>query len=243
VGSIKDIISSTAHRPWDIPAGKWKYYQEWNNALFLHWKVSVKQLEIFVPPHFPIDTFEGDAYISLVIFKMQKIRPRGLPAFSFISDFHEINVRTYVNRDGKPGVYFLSMEGARQLSVFIAKFLSGLPYYSSAIQLNNIDKKRTYLSSNKNKGFQLEAVFIEKDDRTKTALDHWLTERYCLYFDRGKKAYRYDIHHAPWALKEVEMLSLKTNYVFGELSLHDKPQLAQYADGVKVVAWKKVRLK
>jgi hypothetical protein len=33
------LLTATAHRPYLLPAGPWRYYQEWNEALFLHWRV------------------------------------------------------------------------------------------------------------------------------------------------------------------------------------------------------------
>jgi uncharacterized protein len=99
-----EILCQVLHRPYDMPTAPWSYYQEWNNALFLHWKVPAAEMNRLLPPPLQADVFEGDAWISLVPFTMQKIRPRGLPAVKVLSDFHEINLRTYVTRDNKPGV-------------------------------------------------------------------------------------------------------------------------------------------
>jgi uncharacterized protein len=56
----------------------------------------------------PIDTYEGTAYVGIVPFHMTGIRLRGLPPIPFTDRFPELNVRTYVTLDGKPGVYFFS---------------------------------------------------------------------------------------------------------------------------------------
>ncbi len=65
---IRDLLKATTHRPWDLPEGKWKYYQEWNNAVFLHWKVDIADLRKFVPEDLEIDLFEGRPWVSLVAF-------------------------------------------------------------------------------------------------------------------------------------------------------------------------------
>ncbi len=130
---IDDILSETKHRSFNYPKNKWRYYQEWNNALFLHWKVPFDALRNLVPQDLNLDTYDGEVYVSLVAFTMQKIRPRNLPAIKFISDFDEINVRTYIDNNNKKGVYFLNIEAEKQLSAFIAKTLSGLPYEKSNI--------------------------------------------------------------------------------------------------------------
>src|SRR5581483_12444548 len=131
--NIAAILSSTSHRPYELPVTQWKYYQEWNQALFLHWKVPLAVLRKYVPEQLHIDDFNGDYYVSLVAFTMQKIRPRNLPAVKFLSNFHEINIRTYIDNGNKKGVYFLSMEAGKLLSTFVAKKLSGLPYEKSVI--------------------------------------------------------------------------------------------------------------
>lgn len=126
--SIDAIINSIDHRPWELPATRWTYYQEWNRALFLHWKVPQDLLRPLVPPGLELDVHDGETWVSLVAFTMEQIRPRGLPAVGFVSNFEEINLRTYVRVGNKPGVYFLSIEAGNVLSAFIARNLSGLPY-------------------------------------------------------------------------------------------------------------------
>lgn len=237
---IDEILSATAHRPYDMPGSKWTYYQEWNNALFLHWKVPLEALRKLVPEQLIIDTFEDGAYISIVAFTMQQIRPRNLPAVKVISDFEEVNVRTYINNDGKKGVYFLNIEAAKKLSAYIAKALSGLPYEKSQM-------KRTgsqFQSVNKRKGFHLSANFdIQAIHSTKTALDKWLTERYCLYADINNDIYRYDIHHKEWELNKVMLEKLDLHYHFGNLEFGNRaPDLIHYSPGVKVVAWNKTKI-
>lgn len=133
MAKLKDILSSTSHREYDYPKQPWVYYQEWNRALFLHWEVSVDFLQELVPQEITIDTIKEKAYVSIVPFTMEKIRPKYLPAVGFISNFHEINVRTYVEHNGKKGVYFLNIEAKKLISAFVSKQLSGLPYEKAKI--------------------------------------------------------------------------------------------------------------
>ena len=234
---IDDILSTTSHRPFALPVGQWKYYQEWNNVLFFHWKIPFGILRKFVPESFNIDTFDGICYVSLVAFTMQKIRPKNLPSISFISDFDEINLRTYIDNDNKKGVYFLNIEAGKLLSTFIAKSLSGLPYEKANIK--RTDKK--YKSTNTKKDFHLDTEFeIKQELENKTELDKWLTERYCLYLDEGNEFYRYDIHHKEWKIKNIDIRRLKLNYKIGDINLSDRqPVLTHYSEGVKVIAWRR----
>lgn len=234
---IDELLLDIDHRPFELPIGSWQYYQEWNNALFFHWTIPYEILRKSVPENFKIDSFNGNCYVSLVAFTMEKIRPKFLPSISLISDFHEINLRTYIDNNNKKGVYFLNIEAEKSLSVFIAKSLSGLPYEKSNIKRTS----ETYKSINVDKGFDLDVEFqIKQDIDQKTELDKWLTERYCLYLDKDKRFYRYDIHHKEWRIKNVGISRLKLNYKISHLNLADRqPDLIHYSEGVKVVAWKR----
>ena len=240
MAAILDLLSDTKHRPFALPAGNWQYYQEWNNALFLHWKVPFEELRSCVPENLELDEFEGEFYVSLVAFRMQKIRPKNLPSVNFISDFEEINLRTYVVKDGKAGVYFMNIEAENYLSAWVARKLSGLPYEKSKIsRIGN-----QFNSTNKLKNFKLHAEFeIREILSEKSHLDKWLTERYCLYLDENEQLFRFDIHHREWEIRKVGMKNLDLIYRFKNDYLIDKnPDLVHYSKGVQVIAWQKVRV-
>ncbi len=237
MGKISELLSDIAHRPWEIPPSQWQYYQEWNHVLFFHWKIAPEKLLPLLPKNLQLDTFDGDAWISLVPFTMQKIRPRFLPAFAPVSDFHEINLRTYVTRNGKPGVYFINIEAQKSLSAFLSRRLSGLPYEKSLI-LRGVN---TYKAENRLKKFFLDIEFSAKElVALKTPLEKWLTERYALYLEENGQLFRYDTHHREWKIKSVDLKKLSLKYQIGAIDLAEKPDLAHYSDGVEVVAWKRV---
>lgn len=236
------ILNNTSHRPWPLPEAEWKYYQEWNKSLFMHWAVDPEILQPLIPPSTTLDLHNGKAWISIVAFTMQKIRPRNLPFFKPVSDFHEINVRTYVTKDNKPGVYFLNIEAQKILSVFLSRTLSGLPYEKAAIRRSRHNNLHVYSSSNTRKHFALHATYdVAESSSEKSALDLFLTERYCLYVPLRQQLYRYNIHHAAWPLQHVTIHKLTLQYQVGALSVntHTPPQLSHYSEGVKVVAWSK----
>ncbi len=237
---IADLLQQVSHRPWLLPKGPWSYYQEWNRALFLHWKVPVSALRSLIPAGLEPDTFEGEAWVSLVAFTMERIRPAYLPAVSFLSDFHEINLRTYVTRNGKPGVYFLNIEAARSLSVVVARALSGLPYGKAHMKRMEQSGLDHYVSDNREKAFRFEAAYLTGEPVTeKSPLDLWLTERYCLYVKHRGRLRCYDIHHKPWDLKAVEVSRLNTGYAVGSIQLAERqPDLVHYSEGVQVLAWR-----
>lgn len=233
--NINAILSSTDHRTWSYPTKNWLWYQEWNDAIFLHYKVDYDLLRELVPKRLQIDLFEGTPWISIVLFKMDCIRPRGLPAVYPISFFNEVNIRTYVHLDNKPGVYFLDIIADNRVSCFLAKQFSGLPY-----RYQRIDRdKYSFSSDNVKLNYATGDSIHHRSDR-----DIWLTERYCLYnTDSFNKLYRYDIHHLPWDINNIEIGPLSINKHFGLVSELQQPDSCHYSNGVQVVAWNKELLK
>lgn len=237
---IKEILKRTEHRPWVLPTGNWKYYQEWNNAVFLHWQVDINELKKFVPNDLVIDLFEGKPWVSLVAFTMEKIRPRNLPSFFPISDFDEINIRTYVKYNNKTGVYFLSIEGGTKISCQVAKSLSELPYRHSTIRR----KEDYYCSENSSFKDRLELSYqVGPPLSEKTKLDKWLTERYALFQDTDTSINEFEIHHIEWPTFNIKLKSIDVQYPRFDKLLSSTPDLSHYSTGVEVVAWDKKKHK
>ena len=111
------------------PPARAVMFQQWRELLFLHWEYSVAEIQRTLPEGLFVDTFAGKAYLGVVPFFMQNIRPRFLPAVPGISNFMEMNLRTYVHdRAGVPGVWFYSLDANQRLAVAIARRFFHLPY-------------------------------------------------------------------------------------------------------------------
>jgi uncharacterized protein len=234
--TIKEIINTTTHRPWKMPSGSWRFYQEWNNAIFLHWQVELGELEKFVPKDLEIDLHDGNPWVSMVAFTMEKIRPKGLPYFPPISNFDEINLRTYVKSNNKAGVYFLSIEGAKRLSCQVAKSISGLPYRYS--QITRTDNQCHSFNSEYKDRLDLEFT-IGAAVQKKSVSDKWLTERYALFQDTTTSINEFEIHHLEWPIHEMEVKKLNLSYQRFHRLINNKPDKIHYSKGVKVLAWGK----
>jgi uncharacterized protein YqjF (DUF2071 family) len=233
---IKHILKSTEHRPWEIPTENWSFYQEWNNAIFLHWQVEMDELRKYVPEELEIDLFEGKPWVSMVAFTMEKIRPKFLPSFPPLSDFDEINIRTYVKSNEKAGVYFLSIEGGTKISCKVARGISGLPYRYSKINRT----KNQFKSSNSEYYDKLNIEFaIGNIIQEKTKLDKWLTEKYALFQDSNNGIDKYEIHHLEWPINEIELIQFDIDYKRFSKLIHRKPNKIGYSKGVEVIAWGK----
>ena len=164
-----------------------------------------------VPAKLEVDTFDGRAWVGIVPFRMSGVRLRGTPPLPWLSAFPELNVRTYVTMEGKPGVWFFSLDAANALAVLAARLSFHLPYFRARMQCNNARGWIEYASQRTHRGAaeaELQARYRgtgEIFEPQPGTLTHFLTERYCLYSAAsGGRIYRGEIHHRPWLLQAGE---------------------------------------
>jgi|SRR6516162_2235899 len=201
-------LKSVQHRPWALPEGPWLMAQNWHDLLFAHWEVPVGKMRELVPRGLEIDTFRGRAWTGVVPFRMSGVRLRGTPALPGLAAFPELNVRTYVRAGDKPGVWFFSLDAANRIAVEAARAWFHLPYFHARITIQRNGKQLAYSSERHDRrgsGERLEASYQPLGERFHAqpgTLEHFLTERYCLYAERGDRTLlRGEIHHAPWSLQ------------------------------------------
>jgi uncharacterized protein YqjF (DUF2071 family) len=119
----------------DHPAPRPVGFQRWNDLLFLHWKIAPELVQVTLPPGLRVDVHEGAAYVGIVPFFMERIRPAWLPPLPWVSWFLELNVRTYVHdREGHPGVWFYSLDCNQPLAVALARRFFHLPYFNARMR-------------------------------------------------------------------------------------------------------------
>ena len=109
--------------------------QRWERLTFLHWAYDPDVVQRLLPPGLTVDTFDGAAWVGLVPFFMRVHTPgdRGVP---WVSNFCETNVRTYArDREGRAGIWFLSLDAARLGAVAVARASYRLPYFWSSMRL------------------------------------------------------------------------------------------------------------
>jgi len=236
MGKIKEILANTDNRQFPLPQKKWKYFQEWHHTIFLHWEIPVYYIEEFIPNTIKLDTFNNMAWISLVAFDVENMRMRNLLPIPYISNFHEINVRTYVIKDGIPGIYMFSIETNKIIDVLFTRLFVGLPYQKSDIKWT----QKRLISKNTDSYQRLDINIGKTKPLTeKTALDFWLTERHALYEASNNKLHRFDIHHKEWDLQNLDVTINDILYDTGKYSLTNFPDKIQYADKIEVLLWGK----
>lgn len=181
----------------------WIISQHWKDVVFLHYKVDAKDLQEKVP--FPLDLFQDEAIVSIVPFVMSKIRFPFLFPVPGLSQLLELNLRTYVKVNGRPAVYFFTLDSNHLPGVLIARWFFALPYRWMKLSFSFQD--RYEFSSPE---FHLKARV--KDVKTSSSFDRWSTERYALFTKRGGKVYEGTVEHLPWTLQELEVEELSDNF-------------------------------
>ena len=220
--------------------------QEWHDLLFAHWTVPVEVLRRLIPRALEIDTFGGQAWLGVVPFRMSGVRMHGAPAVPGFSRFPELNVRTYVVRDGKPGVWFFSLDAANAFAVWGARILFHLPYFLAAMSCAEDAGWISYQSQRKDRrglAASLRARYRaigEVFHAQPGSIEHFLAERYCLYTaDEKGRIIRCEIHHPPWPQQLAEAaLQENTMLDAAGITITDrKPELLHSSRRQEVVVW------
>lgn len=227
----KNILSHTSHRETPIPKGPWVMTQKWNNTLFMHLPASKDLLLSHIPADLELDLYKDQARISILPFKITNMRFRKIPPIPFVHSFLELNVRTYVKRNGIPGIYFFSLD-ADSLPAVLGARVASLPYYYASMKMK---KEQETFSVRTERKVEPKALFEGEYKPisasyypAKSSLAHWLVERYSLWSYRADSLFRGDIHHKPWEITEVqasiskqEMLpDLPDDLIIGEPLFH-----------------------
>lgn len=205
-------MNAKTDRTWPLPKSPWVMRMTWSELLFAHWQVDPNLITPLLPTGLDLDTREGMAWIGVVPFLMSDIAPRCCPPIPKLSRFLELNVRTYVIHDGKPGVWFFSLDAENPIAVRVARATFNLPYMDAAMGLmrENDTQKIVYRSNRTHRGqppARFEASYQPNGESFQAqpgTLEHWLTARYCLYSANRKNVlFRGEIDHPPWLLSKA----------------------------------------
>jgi hypothetical protein len=242
------ILKRVSHRPWPLAETPWVMTQTWHDLLFAHWRIDRSVLRSKVPPPFELDLFDGEAWIGIVPFRMTNVGPRGVPSLPWVSEFPELNVRTYVRVGDRPGVYFFSLDAGSAIAVRAARLLLNLPYHAALMNVTAKGSDIAYESRRVNNAqAELRADYRPVGtafEPVEGSLEYFLTERYCLYHvTRHGTAYRLEIHHPLWRLHHAEAEIVRNGMAAAsDLTLDDAAPLLHFVKRQDMVAWAPTRL-
>jgi uncharacterized protein len=248
--ALSEILTEVSHRPWPLPKTHWAMTQRWNDLLFAHWPVPTAAIADQLPEGLVLDTFDGSSWISIVPFWMDAVRLTDFPILPRMQSYPELHMRTYVREryTNARGLYFFSLDAARITAVVFQRLIHQLPYYWARIYLEHRNEREC--------GYQSERLLTTRPVRFKAryrgmgptrrlvnraqgSLEHFLTERYCLFVANiHGRLLRGEIHHAPWPLEEAEAeIELNELPAAHGISLPDTKPLLHYSRELVVYLW------
>jgi uncharacterized protein YqjF (DUF2071 family) len=204
--------------------------QTWRHLLFAHWRVPHAALRPHVPARLELEEHDGSAWIGLTPFRITGLRLRGAPPLPLLSSFLELNCRTYVSAGGRSGIWFFSLDASSRAAVAAARSLYRLPYRHARIEAAG-DRFRAHPDGGGLFEARYDGVGAPAPAEPGT-LEHFLTERYCLYSDGGKQ--RADIHHSPWPLQRAQ--AEVEHHGIAPVELEGEP-ICHYAHRLDVLIW------
>ena len=182
----------------------WIISQRWSEVVFLHFEVDAQKLQSLTP--FPLDLYQGKAIVSIVPFVMSHIRFPFLPSVPGLSKLYELNLRTYVKVNNRPGVYFFTLDSNHLPGVLIARWFFSLPYRWVKL---SFQKDQDY----KFRSGELDLVGeVSEKQVGESDFNSWATERYALFTKRAEKTLYGVVEHAPWDLQEFKVLKLRDDF-------------------------------
>ena len=164
--------------------------QSWLNLSFLHWAVEPASIAHLYPPDTEPDTFEGASFVGVVPFQMADTGFARGPAF--FGTFLETNVRLYsVDRTGRRGVLFLSLDTNRLDMVAAGRWIFGVPYRWARMGYREQGDRRAYTSTLRWRGVGASSFVEVKvgDPLTSGPLEQYLTARWGLHVVRGGRTW------------------------------------------------------
>ncbi|MAH08162.1 MAG: hypothetical protein CL961_00645 [Euryarchaeota archaeon] len=201
-------------------------HQEWHDLLFLHWRIPDSLIRKHIPDELSIDHYGGSAWIGIIPFQMRKLRPTLLPAFPPISNFIEVNLRTYVyDREQRKGVWFFSLDTRNSLGNWIARTFFHLNYRFAYTDLHrdfgndapHVSYGLRFLNNSFSKKREESFIWTHdehcfKPSQNKNSLEYFLTERYRLfsYNYRKKQLITGRLSHLPYELNRPKLMEYST---------------------------------
>jgi hypothetical protein len=237
---VSDVERMRARqRPKGLPIMR----QRWRHLGFLHWAVDPVALAALLPPALQLDTWQGRAFVGVVPFTIRGTRPPFLPPIPWLSDFHELNLRTYVHRRGRdPGVWFFSLDAASRLAVWGARAAYKLPYFHASIALQQSEDGGISFSGRRTTdggGPRFACSYQPTSAAAEVAVgtqDFFLMERYLLYSWDGARLRSARVWHQPYRVADARVTELSQDLTAAaSIDVEpDDPPISHYAEEVDV---------
>jgi uncharacterized protein YqjF (DUF2071 family) len=237
---------AAAPGPHPPPRLPWICAQRWDDVLVMSWRVPERALRPLVPDALELDRFDGDTWVSLLPLRMARVHLRDVPPLPHLSDFPELNLRTYVVAHGRPGVWFLGIHAPNHVNVWIGRHVFHVNYELAHMSRRH-DRNGTRFTSERDGGHaRLDVTYRPEGEAAQAppgSLEAFLSERYSMFVvDHEGHVRRGDIRHSPWQLQGAHVRA-GANTVTQAAGLPDlgPPHEVRYSAGTDSVVWPMVR--
>lgn len=185
---------------------------EWRKLIMANYAVDPELLRPYLPHATELDFYQGKCFVSLVGFRFQNTRLKGLPVPLHIH-FPEVNLRFYVHHTGrnaplKRGVVFIRELVPRAALTFVANTFYG-EHYATLPMRHKWHRGKTGLVVAyrwKKQGWQKLQVTAHPDARpiASGSEEEFITEHYWGYTKlRNNRTSEYEVVHPKWAIYPV----------------------------------------
>ena len=217
--------------------------QGWYDLAYIHYRYSVEDVARILPDGLEVDVCDGSAWVGLIPFSMRGIGVPGLPSVPYLGSFAEVNVRTYVRRNGIPGVWFCSLDINRLLPVLVARTTYTLPYcFGQASNKRVGDELHSVVKRQWPRGEAHTNIHLKilETITESSPLEVFLSARWGLYTTTRRRNLRYaPISHEPWRLQRAEIISLDDSLIEAagfaapKVAVNGEPHV-MFSDGLPV---------
>lgn len=223
------------------PIGPPTMHQNWDELLFLHWPLPPALLRPLIPEALTVDTYDDQAWIGITPFRMNHVRFAAFPPMPGLMSFLELNVRTYVHRDGIPGIWFFSLDATKSLPVLAARAFFSLPYFRARMSFTNTGPLYEFCSCRRANSARLRVKWQTGPPvgtLDAESLAFFLVERYCFFSGNNARLKMTQVHHDPWILEEATLLDFESSMI-GCLGLAEPtaPPILHFSKTLSVDVW------
>jgi uncharacterized protein YqjF (DUF2071 family) len=252
LGHVTSVPSRRAAQPLSAvcpsPVGRPWLRNRWDDLTFVHWPYPAAEVQALLPSDLQVDTFDGDAWVSLVPFRMRRAGPAYLPPLPWLSTFPETNVRTYViDSAGHRAVWFLSLDATRLPVVAFARSAIGFPYVWSEMTIERTGAKWSYTTSRRRwpkRPTATTRLVVEVGEAVAPdELDVFLTARWGTVASWRGRLRHHPVDHPPWVLHDARIVELDDTAVAAAgLGAPSAPPLVRWAEPIDARFGRPVRV-
>jgi uncharacterized protein len=247
---IKKVEQALKNCSIPLPRAPWVCFMTWRNLFFASWPTPAELVRPKVHPRLELDTFDGTAWVTMVAMEATDVHYRGVPPIPGLNSFRELNLRTYVKVNGRPGVTFLSIECSAAVVDWMSIHFFGIPYFRARVVGIEQDHRLRIATERTQAGKPPAAfwgsfrAFGETSSSSSGSLEGFLLERYSSFFVQNDTIYHGEIRHPQWLLQKAEAdIDFNSIPHAVGLALPEKPFHTAFVSRTDTLVWLPARAK